>query len=1137
MTPDAMRVDLALRERAVDPERSFIVQAPAGSGKTSLLTLRYLRLLATVDCPEQIVAITFTRKAAAEMRHRILTALAGAMGPVPASARPHEQELHRHARAALEYSRARGWGIEHNPARLHVQTIDGFNHWLARRLPLASRIGTSATLIDDARPLYAEAARRTVGRLDGDGPVAARLDRLARALNHDPRLLARLIEGMLGARELWLPKLLGSTGGLALRDSIERLLRTALESELLRVHGRLSGAGIEPLFPLIREAAAAGPTDGPLAPLAELKGLPGAVTGAVPQWCALADLLLVKDSKGLRKTVDRRQGFLAAGEGAAWALRKKRMKELLATLAEQDGLVAMLAQLRRLPPSALTDRQWERIDSLCAVLPHAVAELLALFSERDNLDHPAVAAAAREALGNESAPTELALALDYRIRHLLVDEYQDTSPSQERLLELLVAGWQPDDGRSLFCVGDPMQSIYAFREADVTLFLQAQRQGIGGVALQAARLGQNFRSCAAIVNWVNATFAALLPEADDFERGAVRYSAAAAVHPDGAADGVFIHPLLDADERAMGAAVADIVARILRAGGAARPSVAVLVRGRSSLPPLLAALREASIEYRGVELESLLDRPAIRDLVALGKAMLHSGDRTAWLAALRAPWCGLSLADLLALVGDDSRALMPLRMADPAVRASLSADGATRLARLSSLLEAAIAARGQRSLGSWLKSAWLALAGPATIEDGSDLANAELLFAALDQLELEMGCSPEASAIDAAAEGVMASPVGSESAQVQVMTIHRAKGLEFDHVVIPDLQRGVRGRERPLLYWTQVVTGPGSRGIVLASRAESGEFGGAADPLEQWMRGLAAERESLELGRVAYVAATRAKRQLHLLGSARIRWQGEEPQLRAPGAGSLLRFFWPVLRTPFEQALAARAGAAGDPGRVAGGRRRLTAPPLLRLPVDFVAPQPDAPPRAPGLRIVGEPEGSIRPEFDWAGTIARAVGQVVHLELHRLVRAGQPHDALKIRPEAWRRLLRELGIDDAHLSAALMRVERALTGVSHSRIAGRLLDPGVAEGQSELALTAVIDGVVQSLRIDRTFVDQQGMRWIVDWKTSAHEGGDREAFLDNELARYTPQLQRYAAVMTLMDDRPQKIGLYFPLLDAWRELQ
>lgn len=204
--------------------------------------------------------------------------------------------------------------------------------------------------------------------------------------------------------------------------------------------------------------------------------------------------------------------------------------------------------------------------------------------------------------------------------------------------------------------------------------------------------------------------------------------------------------------------------------------------------------------------------------------------------------------------------------------------------------------------------------------------------------------------------------------------------------------------------------------------------------------------------------------------------------------------------------------------------------------MDFVPPEPVAPRREPALRIAGEPEGSIRPEFDWAGAIAQAVGQVVHLELHRLVQARQPHAALKARPQAWRRLLREQGIDDAHLPAALARVERALDGVSRSPMAGRLLDPAAAEGQSELALSAVIDGVVQSLRIDRTFVDAEGTRWIVDWKTSAHEGGNREAFLDNELARYTPQLRRYGHVMSLLDPRPQKIGLYFPLLDAWRGL-
>ncbi len=1139
MTTDAERMSLELRRRAVDPERSFIVQAPAGSGKTSLLTLRYLRLLATVQCPEQIVAITFTRKAATEMRHRILQSLSAAANPPQVEAKPHELEIHWQASAALARSRERGWGLEHNPARLHVQTIDGLNHWLARRLPLAARIGTSAALVDDARPLCAEAARRTVAELDSDGPVAPHLERLARALNHEPRVLARLIEQMLGARELWLPKLLASGTGLALRASIDQLLESAIEAELSRIHGIVSVADMQPLFGLIREVAAAGPGNGPLALLAGINALPPPAVAAVPQWRALAELLLTADKRGaMRKTVDYKQGFLAASEGPAWAARKKRMKELLAALSADVGLAAALVQVRRLPPPALTERQWERIDALSAVLPYSVAELLALFSERDCLDHPAVAAAARDALGDESSPTELALALDYRIRHLLVDEYQDTSPSQERLLELLVAGWQPGDGRSLFCVGDPMQSIYAFREADVTLFLQAQRQGIGGVQLASERLGQNFRSCASIVRWVNDTFAALLPALDDFERGAVRYSPATAVKADAATDGVIVHPLLDADEHAMAAEVTAIVTAALRTGpGAARPTIAVLVRGRASLPPLLAALREARIEYRGVELESLPDRPAIRDLVALAKALLHPGDRTSWLAVLRAPWCGLALADLLALVGDDHCALVSLRMADPAVLARLSRDGSARLARLRERVDDALAGRGQRTLGCWVKSAWLGLAGPATVDDPSDLSNAELLFAALDRLELEAGVSPEASAIDAAVEGVMASPVGSDTAQLQVMTIHRAKGLEFDVVIVPDLQRGVRVRERPLLYWTQVATDPGHRGIVLASRAESGESDGPADPLEHWMRQLDGEREAFELGRVAYVAATRAKRQLHLLGSTKIKWKDGEAQLGRPAAGSLLAFFWPVLREDFERALAARAPMREEASRIAGGRPRLTAPRLLRLPADFVAPVPTAPSRAAGPAIAGEPEGSIRPEFDWAGVIAQAVGQVVHFELHRLVQAGRAPGTLEPQLAAWRRLLREFGIDDAHLPEALARVERAIAAVSRSTFAARLLDPAAAEGTSELALTAVIDGVVHGLRIDRSFVDAAGQRWIVDWKTSSHEGGNLEAFLDNELARYADQLRRYALVMKRYDGRPQKIGLYFPLHDAWRELK
>jgi hypothetical protein len=109
--------------------------------------------------------------------------------------------------------------------------------------------------------------------------------------------------------------------------------------------------------------------------------------------------------------------------------------------------------------------------------------------------------------------------------------------------------------------------------------------------------------------------------------------------------------------------------------------------------------------------------------------------------------------------------------------------------------------------------------------------------------------------------------------------------------------------------------------------------------------------------------------------------------------------------------------------------------------------------------------------------------------------------------------------------------------VAGSARAARLLDPEAADARSELALTAMIDGVAHSLRIDRSFVDEAGVRWVVDWKTSAHEGGDRDAFLDRELGRYRGQLERYVRVLRMLEpDRPVRAGLYFPLLDAWREL-
>jgi len=165
----ALPADQAAREAALDPARSFIVQAPAGSGKTDLLTKRFLRLLATVERPEQILAITFTRKAAAEMRNRILQALQPPAAQAHLDMQAHEQQLYELAEQVRARDRQKDWQLAAHPARLRIQTIDSLNAELTRQLPLLAQFGAQPQLAERPAELYAEAAQRTVM---ASGPTA-----------------------------------------------------------------------------------------------------------------------------------------------------------------------------------------------------------------------------------------------------------------------------------------------------------------------------------------------------------------------------------------------------------------------------------------------------------------------------------------------------------------------------------------------------------------------------------------------------------------------------------------------------------------------------------------------------------------------------------------------------------------------------------------------------------------------------------------------------------------------------------------------------------------------------------------------------------------------------------------------------
>lgn len=1125
--------DLQARASALDPRRSFIVQAPAGSGKTELLTQRYLRLLVTVEHPEQVLAITFTRKAAAEMRARISEALQRAsLEPRPDAT--HARTTYDLARAVCDLDEQREWKLREYPARLRIQTIDALTGMLARRMPILSGAGAPLEPLDDARPLYMQAVEELLEHLGDETPAARSLETLISHLGNQVDRLLGLLMDLLQRRDQWLHALMHARRASDLRTAIENALNDVVVKHFESLVANLSPAQLDELWALTQYAAenllanarlSAGRR--PLLESALSLILPGATTEDADAWRAVADVFLTREGRLLR-SVTVTQGFPPGNP-----TMKARMEQLLAQLRQQPAFCSRLNGVRTLPGLTYNPEQWLILEALFNVLPLAVAQLQIVFEQQRKADYVETSLRALRALGTPEEPTDLALALDYRVQHILVDEFQDTSFTQLDLLERLTAGWTQGDGRTLFCVGDPMQSIYRFRQAEVGLFLQLQQRGLRHLPLQPLRLSANFRSQRPIVDWINEVFPTVFPSQDDIEQGAVRFSSSEAARPE-TGGRVHVHAQIDASALQ----VADRTVQLVRDAldRDADGTVAILVAGRNHLGFIGSRLHAAGIEHQAVEIEMLAQRPVVQDLIALTRALVHLGDRTAWLAILRAPWSGLQLADLHAIAsGNPQQTIRALieRALNSESRddlVSLTEEGRQRLQRLFDVLDRSLAQRGRAALRDWVERTWISLGGPATLMSAQDLDDARAYLRRLDELD-EAGDLSDVTSLEAQLEGLCARPRPDNATRVEIMTIHKAKGLEFDTVILPGLERCVSGDDQPLLYWTRV---PGlEEGLVFAPLTAAGA---EVDPIYRWAELLERGRTEQERARLLYVAATRARRDLHLLGTVETKIKEGNVELKAPRRGSMLALLWNAVSPRYDDVL--RAHQAEAPLTLASSESSV---PLRRLPLEWRLPaleeiQPPTPDQAIDLIDM------TRPLFDWVTETSRRVGTLVHRELERIVgregAASRSIDTPGVRARMHAELA-ELGVPTDRCHAALDRVLTAIRsalGDDRGRWLLGLAAP-LREAESELALSGVVNGQVVQGVIDRTFLDEHGVRWIVDFKTSTHEGAGLEEFIGREVERYAPQLKRYASLMSAFKPgQPIKAALYFPLLKQWREV-
>lgn len=1074
--------DQAARARALDPQTSFIVQAPAGSGKTELLIQRYLKLLSYVSEPEEIVAITFTKKAAAEMRARVLEALqraatprhvavagqASLFGEAAAVAEhppaPHQRITHDLAVSALSHDQAKKWGLIENPARIRINTIDALSASITRRMPWTSRFGAFPAITEKAEPLYREAARRTIRLVSQDDRAGQSTRTLLLHLDNDTARTEQLIVAMLERRDQWL-RLVGR-GGMDMaevRATIEHRLAAIVNAHLDRLCA---------LFPehLLRQAL-------------HLAGQAGAGIdfhpGNLESWKSLTRFLLTAEGKKVRQ----RSPF---GKNDP---RKRECDTLFVQVATHNALAKALCELRILPSPAFADDQWKVLEAVVQLLPYSVAELRHVFGERGQVDFAELTLSANRALEAEGEPTDLALSLGYRIRHILVDEFQDTSQSQWDLLLKLTRSWDPSDGNTLFLVGDPMQSIYRFREAEVALFLKAWDEGFGGISLETLTLSNNFRSTPSLVAWINHAFSRIMPESDA-ATGAVPYTASVSGNDEGDASPP---PRIHAFIGEAAGEEAECVLGIIRGSPA---NTAILVRARSHLGAIVPRLKREGIPFQAVEIDQLSGLPIVQDLMALTFTLLHPADRVSHLAVLRAPWCGLTLADLLVLDTPEQ----------------MSADGAIRLARLQPILDRALAERGRRRLRELVELAWIALGGPACIERETDLDDAAAYFDLLEEVD-QGGDVDSFGELRQRVADLFARPDARAGDQLQIMTIHKAKGLEFDTVIVPGLGSIPARDHGPLLLWQELADG----GLLIAPLSPTGSDD---DPVYRYLRHVDDQKTKNENARLLYVAATRARRELHLLGC--LGKPGGEPP-----SGSFLRLLWEMeeVRQAFDTARVPLPGSGN----------KLRAPRLIqRLPLGWRSadPPPDVKwtPAAPPAEI----EHPV--SYEWVGDTLKHVGSVVHDFAQQIAHEGiDQWSSARIRSSRarFRALLANAGVSPPELDDSTDDITAGLLAFVEDSRARWILTPHAGHC-SEYEITGWLDGRFIRSRIDRTFV-ADNIRWIIDFKTSTHKGGGLAAFLENEKTRYRDQLERYARVVALTESRPIRLGLYFPLLRKWLE--